>query len=141
MVRSGDSLNPSVWPNGARVAVAITFDVDHEFPVYKLDPALLSLGEYGATTGLPRILSLLKRHEVPATFFVPGMTQRLHPQTIPGILAEGRHEIGLHGWVHERAPELRDRAEEFKMISQAVEVTEASGGVKPKGASRKCPNR
>ncbi|RKR31286.1 MULTISPECIES: polysaccharide deacetylase [Paraburkholderia] len=134
VVRAGDSLNPSAWPNGARVAVAITFDVDHEFPVYKLDPAILSLGQYGATTGLPRILALLKKHEVPATFFVPGMVQKIHPTTVPEILSGGLHEVGLHGWVHERAPDLRDREEESRMISRAIEVlTEAAGGVRPVG--------
>lgn len=133
-VRAGNSLNPPSWPNRARVAVTITFDVDHEFPVYKLDPALLSLGEYGATTGLPRILTLLKHHGIPATFFVPGMTQRLHPETIPEILAQGPHEVGIHGWVHERAPDLRDRAEEESFIARSIEViTQAAGGVRPLG--------
>jgi peptidoglycan/xylan/chitin deacetylase (PgdA/CDA1 family) len=133
-VRSGRSLNPPAWPNGAQVAVAITFDVDHEFPIYKVEPALQSLGEYGATTGLPRLLRLLARHQVPATFFVPGMTQVLHPQTVPQILEGGRNEVGLHGWVHERPPDLRDRAEESDLIARSIHVlTESAGGRKPLG--------
>jgi peptidoglycan/xylan/chitin deacetylase (PgdA/CDA1 family) len=134
VVRAGRSLNPASWPNGAQVAVAITFDIDHETPIHKVEPGMLSIGEYGATTGLPRLLGLLKRHQIPATFFVPGMTQLLHPQTIPSILESGGHEVGLHGWVHERAPDLRDREEEAGLIARAIEVvTKASGGRRPLG--------
>jgi peptidoglycan-N-acetylglucosamine deacetylase len=134
VVRSGRPLLPKVWPNDAQVAVAITFDVDHEFPVYQLNPALQSVGEYGANTALPRLLKLLARHGVPATFFVPGIVQLVHPHTIPDILAAGPHEIGLHGWVHERAPDLRDRAEEAEMIDRSIEVlTNAAGGTRPIG--------
>jgi peptidoglycan/xylan/chitin deacetylase (PgdA/CDA1 family) len=133
-VRAGRSLQPKAWPNGAQVAVAITFDVDHETPIYKLEPAILSIGEYGATTAMPRLLGLLERHRIPATFFVPGMVQMLHPETVPEILKSGGHEVGLHGWVHERPPDLRDRAEEAGLIARSIEVlTEAAGGRKPLG--------
>lgn len=134
VVRAGRTLTPDAWPNGCRVAVSITFDVDHEFPVYKLDPALLSLGEYGATTALPRVLSTLKKFKVPSTFFVPAMVQKLHPETIPSILAAGPHEIGLHGWVHERAPELNGKEEETEFLRKSIEVlAEAAGGRQPVG--------
>jgi peptidoglycan/xylan/chitin deacetylase (PgdA/CDA1 family) len=134
IVRAGRKLTPAAWPNGAQVAVAITFDVDHEFPIYKVEPALLSIGEYGPTTAMPRLLALLERHQIPATFFVPGMVQLLHPETVPQVLKSGRHEVGLHGWVHERPPDLRDRAEEAGLIARSIEVlTEASGGRKPLG--------
>jgi peptidoglycan-N-acetylglucosamine deacetylase len=133
-VRAGRSLVPAAWPNGAQVAVAITFDVDHETPIHKLEPALLSIGEYGATTALPRLLALLERQQIPATFFVPGMVQLLHPETVPQILKSGRHEVGLHGWVHERPPDLRDRAEEAGLIARSIAVlTEAAAGRRPLG--------
>lgn len=131
VIRTGDRLQPRSWPGGARVAVALTFDVDHEFPVHTVDPSLFSLGDYGATTAMPRLLTLLKRHGVSGTFFVPGMTQRLHPETVPDIIAGG-HEVGLHGWVHERAPDLQDREEEELMITKSIRaLTEA--GAKPIG--------
>jgi peptidoglycan-N-acetylglucosamine deacetylase len=134
VVRSGRPLLPSVWPKGGRVAVAITFDVDHETPINRLEPALLSLGEYGATTAMPRLLTMMDRHDIPATFFVPGIVQLLHPQTVPQILASGRHEVGLHGWVHERPADLRDRAEEADLIERCIRVlTDAAGGLKPRG--------
>jgi peptidoglycan-N-acetylglucosamine deacetylase len=138
-VRAGKSLKPDMWPGGARVAVAITFDVDHEFPVYRSEAAILSIGEYGATTAMPRILEMLKRQQIRSTFFVPGMVQVIHPDTVPQILATGEHEVGLHGWVHERAPDLRDRKEEAALLERSINVlTAAAGGVRPVG--HRAPN-
>src|SRR5882762_7177376 len=55
--RVGRKLTPKVWPNGARVAVCLTFDVDNEL-LQRANPlpVPLSVGEYGATTAVPRIL-------------------------------------------------------------------------------------
>src|SRR5262249_30172501 len=61
---------------------------------------------------IPRILDLLSRYNVPATFFVPAVSALLYPDEQRRILAEG-HEIGLHGWIHERngvIPEDEERA-------------------------------
>src|SRR5262245_33911520 len=70
--RFGRKLTPKAWPNGARVAVCLSFDVDNEL-LQRANPlpVPLSVGEYGATTSVPRILDLLDRHQVPATFFIP----------------------------------------------------------------------
>src|SRR5262245_59157161 len=70
--RMGRKLTPKAWPNGARVAVCLSFDVDNEL-LQRANPlpVPLSVGEYGATTSIPRILDLLDRHQVPATFFIP----------------------------------------------------------------------
>ena len=72
--RVGRKLTPKSWPNGARVAVCLSFDVDNEL-LQRANPlpVPLSVGEYGATTSVPRILDLLDRHQVPATFFIPAM--------------------------------------------------------------------
>ena len=41
-------------------------------------PALLSQGEYGSRAGLLRVLAMLDRHYIPASFFVPGVSALLH---------------------------------------------------------------
>ena len=64
----------------------------------------LSEGEYGATTSLPRILDLLDRQGVPAAFFMPAMGTMLHPEMVPVIVSRQRHEIAVHGWMHEFWP-------------------------------------
>src|SRR5262245_31368252 len=70
-VRAGRDLTPKTWPNGARVAVALSFDMDAETGFLRsgqLSPQPLSRGEYGPRVGVPRILKLLEQYGVPATF-------------------------------------------------------------------------
>src|SRR5580765_716443 len=127
--RVGRKLTPKAWPNGARVAVCLSFDVDNEL-LQRANPlpVPLSVGEYGATTSLPRILDLLDRHQVPATFFIPAMGTMLHPEMVPAIVARNRHEIGVHGWVHEFWPGIGDVAKEQRLLAQSIAyLTKASG--------------
>ena len=61
-VRAGRSLKPQVWKNGARAAVALSFDSDHETQSLRYgqnSPGKLSQGEYGSRVAVPRILRLL----------------------------------------------------------------------------------
>jgi len=132
--RMGKKLTPKVWPNGARVAICLTFDVDNELlqrgnPL----PVPLSVGEYGATTGLPRILALLDRRQVPATFFIPAMTLMLHSEIAPSILQRHRHEIGVHGWIHEFWPGIGDAAEEQRLLTRSIEYLTKATGKRPVG--------
>jgi peptidoglycan/xylan/chitin deacetylase (PgdA/CDA1 family) len=91
-------------------------------------PTTLSAADFGAETGLPRILQLLDRHQVPASFFIPAVSALLHPEMIPAILKSGRHEIGVHGWIHESLVGLASESEEERLLSQAINyLTEATG--------------
>ncbi len=132
--RMGKKLTPKAWPNDARVAVCLTFDVDNEL-LQRANPlpVPLSVGEYGATTGLPRILALLDRHQVPATFFIPAMTLMLHPEIAPSILQRHRHEIGVHGWIHEFWPGIADAAEEQRLLARSIEYLTKATGKRPVG--------
>src|SRR3954471_9525487 len=70
------------WPNGAKVAVGLSFDVDNATATLStgnLDYELLSRGEYGAVDGLPRLLRILDRQQLPASFFIPAVSALLHP--------------------------------------------------------------
>src|SRR5262249_6268432 len=101
-VRAGRDLTPKSWPNGARVAVGLSFDLDNETGPLRdgsESPALFAQGEYGSRAGLPRIFALLERHRIPASFFVPAVSGLLHPHSVRAILQSGQHEIGFHGWV------------------------------------------
>src|SRR5882724_10681506 len=109
-VRAGRSLKPARWKNGARVCVALSFDSDHETSTLRegsTSPGRLAQGEYGARAGVPRILDLLRRHDLRASFFVPGVVAKLHPDEPRRVVAEG-HEVGMHGWIHEGTSELTE---------------------------------
>jgi peptidoglycan/xylan/chitin deacetylase (PgdA/CDA1 family) len=134
-VRAGRDLTPKSWPNGARVAVGLSFDLDNETGTLRdglTSPALLSQGEYGSRAGLPRVLTLLEKHGVPASFFVPAVSAMLHPESMKAIAKSGRDEVGLHGWIHERNSQL-DEATERDLLTRAARALEASTGKRPVG--------
>lgn len=91
------------WPNGARCAVALTFDnFGESLDVLKFGHAggALADGVYAPRRGVERILAVLEQHAVPATFFVEGWNARKYAELLREIDERG-HEIGAHGWMHE----------------------------------------
>lgn len=134
-VRAGRKLTPGAWKDGARVAVCLSFDVDNEFhtALFNARPVQLSVGEFGATTGLPRILTMLDRNGIPASFYIPAGAAILHPEMIQSILKSGRHEIGVHGWVHESIPNLVDVQEERRLLDQSIAYLTKVVGKRPVG--------
>jgi peptidoglycan/xylan/chitin deacetylase (PgdA/CDA1 family) len=135
-VAMGPKLLPKSWPNGARVAVLLTFDDDTQSPLLRdgtTEPTALSGSDYGAQTGTPRLLEILDRHQVPATFFVTGVDSLIHPELIPSLLKSGRNEIGIHGWIHEYPPGLDSAAEEERLLDKAIARISSLTGKKPAG--------
>jgi peptidoglycan/xylan/chitin deacetylase (PgdA/CDA1 family) len=135
-VSAGRRLKPRSWPNGARVAVALSFDVDNVSGALArgdLGSGVLSRGEYGAIDGLPRVLRLLDKHAVPASFFIPAVSAALHPQMVKDILSRQRHEIGVHGWIHESLPTLNNEAEEQRLLTQSIDLLTKAIGKRPVG--------
>jgi peptidoglycan/xylan/chitin deacetylase (PgdA/CDA1 family) len=111
--RAGRSLRPKAWPNGARCAVLLSFDADHEtIPLRDNDPSpmRISQGQYGARQAIPRIRRLLGRESIPVTFFYPAVSALLHPEEVRALADEG-HEIGIHSWIHEANTTLPREAE------------------------------
>jgi peptidoglycan/xylan/chitin deacetylase (PgdA/CDA1 family) len=133
-VRVGRKLTPKSWPNGAKVAVCLSYDVDNEGLARGAGlPVPSSAGQYGAVSGLPRILALLDREQVPASFYIPASSIINHPDMVPAILKSGRHEIALHGWIHENLPALDDAAEERRLLKQSIETLTKAAGKPPVG--------
>ncbi|MBK1783535.1 polysaccharide deacetylase family protein [Prauserella cavernicola] len=133
-VRAGRPLTPTRWPGGARVAVALSFDVDHEtIPLRdgETSPGRLAQGEYGARVAMPRILRLLAEHDVPASFFVPAVSALLHPASVEECVAAG-HEIAAHGWIHERNT-LLSAADELDLTGRSLDTLERLSGTRPVG--------
>jgi peptidoglycan-N-acetylglucosamine deacetylase len=132
--RAGRSLAPATWPGGARAAVALSFDSDHETLTLRnadTRPGRLSQGEYGARVAVPRILALLERYDIPASFFVPAMCAMLRPAEVRGYVDAG-HEVALHGWIHERNTELPADVER-DLTFRAADTLEKLAGTRPVG--------
>ena len=71
---------------------------------------------------VPRILEVLKRHRIPASFFVPAVVALLHPDEQRRVIDEG-HEIGMHGWIHEWTGELLENVDKNDGISHPNPLT------------------
>ncbi len=133
-VRAGRSYRPKAWKNGARCAVALSFDSDHETNELRdggKSIGRIAWGQYGNRVGVPRLLKLLAKHDVKATFYVPAVAALTYPDEQRRVIAEG-HEIGIHGWIHEVNSTLPYEAERDLMM-RARDALEKITGVRPIG--------
>jgi peptidoglycan/xylan/chitin deacetylase (PgdA/CDA1 family) len=119
------------WPNGAAVAVSLTFDVDAEAGYlgegdeYRTRLTSLSEGYFGVRRGIPRILRLLSDYEIHGTFFVPGYTAEKHLGLVERLL-EGGHEVAHHGYLHLRSDRVSVQAQQEE-IEQGFAALRAAG--------------
>src|SRR5690606_17399576 len=101
-------------PDGARCIVVVTIDFDgpsHDVGQGYAPLGSHSTGRYSARRGVPRHLDMLDRLAVKASFFVPGYDAECYPDIMRAIVGAG-HEIGAHGYHHERVlfpPEEEER--------------------------------
>jgi peptidoglycan-N-acetylglucosamine deacetylase len=133
-VRAGRSLKPAHWPGGKRCAVALSFDSDHDTNELRdggQSIGRMSWGQYGSRVGVPRILDILRREDIHASFFVPAVAAKLYPDEQRRVIGEG-HEIGLHGWIHELNSVLPE-AVERDLHYRAADALEKITGVRAVG--------
>lgn len=125
------------WPQGKVAAASFTFDVDAESAVLWGNESagarmsVMSHQAYGPLVGIPRILDLLERHQIPSTFFVPGHTAHRYPAAVRAIVAAG-HEIAHHGYLHEQ-PTALTLDEEIEALDRGLEALAEVAGVRPVG--------
>ncbi len=133
-VRAGRSLKPKAWKGGATCAVALSFDSDHETIELRnggKSISKISQGQYGARLGTPRILAMLAKHGVPATFFMPAVSAMINPDEVKAVVGAG-HELGMHSWIHEFNSRLDERTER-DLAFRAMDVLERLSGRRPVG--------
>ncbi|MGI9412834.1 MAG: polysaccharide deacetylase family protein [Hyphomicrobiales bacterium] len=130
--------NPVPWPNGARCACCLTFDMDADSLVHidhKLDGhkrvSAISMLQYGPHVAVPRIVDTYRSLGITQTFFIPAWCIERYPEAVETIL-EGGHEIGHHGYLHED-PRARPREEEAYWLDRASEVIKTATGKAPRG--------
>jgi len=125
------------WPDGVRAAACFTFDLDAESPILFEHPEtaaqldVMTHQAYGPRTAVPRLLRLLDRQAIRATFFVPGYTAERWPDAVRSIRDAG-HEIAHHGYLHEGS-RAADPATEERRLLRGLEALEAVAGVRPVG--------
>jgi len=88
-------------------------------------PTPVSRGEFGVI-GAARILALLKRHGISATWFIPGHTLETYPEACRKVLEAG-HEIGHHGWTHVPPASLSRDEEEAELVRANEQIRKLTG--------------
>ena len=102
--RSQQDGNRAGMPEGKRMASCLCFDFDTLISLwlglFRFNTANpLSRGEFGATVAVPRILALLDRHDLRATWFVPAHTAQVFPDAVKALADRG-HEVAAHSMYH-----------------------------------------
>src|SRR5437763_6405213 len=124
------------WLGSAAALAVLSFDVDAESPIlvegrrHADNPTAMSHQAYGPLVAVPRLLGLLADYELPATFFVPGVTADRYPETLERIVGAG-HEVGHHGHGH-HSPLHLDESRERADFERALEAL-GRVGVEPAG--------
>ena len=125
------------WPDGYRAAACFTFDVDAESPIlfdFPESPAwldVMSHQAYGARTGIARLLRLLDRRGIRATFFIPGYSAERWPAICRSIRDAG-HEIAHHGYLHEGTHGATPAEQDARIVRGLAALDEVLG-VQPTG--------
>lgn len=129
--------NPMPWPNGARCALAITFDVDTDSlihiahreraPDFLASTSWLKYDE----VAVPRILALYRRFGLRQTFFYPAWCMERYPHLVDAILRDG-HEIAAHGYLHEPANTMPLERQVY-WLERQIDVIQRMTGKRPRG--------
>jgi peptidoglycan/xylan/chitin deacetylase (PgdA/CDA1 family) len=129
--------DPVAWPEGRRAAAVLGFDMDAEAVALTVDPesrhrlSAMSHQAYGPVTGVPRILDMLDRHDVRATFFCPGYTAERYPDLVRRVRDAG-HELAHHGYLHEAMAGMTPQ-QEADVLDRGLDALERVAGVRPVG--------
>lgn len=121
-------------PHVPRHIVCLTFDLDAISGFIsrgQTSPSWISRGEFGARVGAPRILALLEKYAIKATWFIPGHTIETFPDICAKVHAAG-HEVGYHGWTHRVRGSLTREEEEAELV-RGIGVIRGLTGRAPPG--------
>ncbi|MBY5592554.1 polysaccharide deacetylase [Rhizobium leguminosarum] len=129
--------NPIPWPNGARCACSISFDIDADSLIHIAKPKdsfdrlyPITMGRYDQVA-VPRVLETYRRLGLKQSFFIPAWTMNQYPDIVDAILAGG-HEIGHHGYIHEDPSEISPQ-EQRHWFEKALGVHVRMTGRRPRG--------
>ncbi len=140
------------WPDGAKLALSVVVNVEEgsEMTIARGDRGMEPVDElgvfvksairnygnesnylYGIKAGAPRVVKLLKRYDIMASWTVAAMALENHPEIAQAIVELG-HEPVSHGWrwVHQFK---MDEAAEREFIQKAVDSIQKTTGTRPYG--------
>ena len=96
------------------------------------DPNAYSYGRYNATTGIPRLVSILERHKIPATLMTSGLVAAAFPERLRAYSASG-HDIVGHGMAQDMVFPTLSPEQANQSIMRSTELIDAAIGRRPDG--------
>ncbi|HEY4185956.1 MAG TPA: polysaccharide deacetylase family protein [Polyangia bacterium] len=132
-----------VLPSFAKAAILVAAALGGAYVAFQEIPAFDPLGRVhwrlprqrqrtcaitfddGPSAGTPRVVEILERHGVKATFFVLAGNARRHPEALRA-LAERGHTVAIHGVTH-RKVHHHSEAEVEREVAAAIEELSALG--------------
>ena len=136
----------AAWPNGKKIAVSVTvmFETwaDDKSPNYSVQTTHLKSGTidyaskawstYGGRVGVWRIVNMLDKLKIPATFFVNGRCTEQYPDAVRQIVRSG-HDIGAHAYTQDQLLAYMSLEEQERTIRRSIDLLETCGGKKVTG--------
>ncbi|WP_120502403.1 polysaccharide deacetylase [Roseovarius sp. EL26] len=130
--------NPIPWPNDAKCAACVTFDMDADSLIHIAHPndghrrlSGISMLQYGPKVAIARIVETYRKLGIRQTFYIPAWCIENYPEAIE-IILEGGHEIAHHGYLHEHPNELPPEEEAY-WLDRGIAVIEKATGQRPRG--------
>ena len=130
--------NSVPWPNGAKCACCITFDMDADSLIHIAHPddgysrvSAISMLRYGPEVAVPRIVDSYRSLGIRQTFFVPAWCIEQYPAAIE-VMLSGGNEIAHHGYIHEHPNELSEEDEAY-WLDRGIETIVRATGQSPRG--------
>ncbi len=130
--------NKISWPNGARCAACLTFDMDADSLIHLEHGAksyqrvsAISMLRYGPEVAVPRIVDTYQSLGIRQTFFIPAWCMQQYPSAVDLIL-KGGHEIAHHGFLHENPIDFSCEGEEH-WLERGMQIHKSMTGQLPRG--------
>src|SRR5207245_5528826 len=128
-------LSENIWPSGIRCAAVFSFDNDDEsglIDAFGPDKMFyVSQGYYDTNAGTWRVLKILERQNIKATFCMVGRTAEKRPDVVKAISEQG-HELATHGWYHRPYYNMPPQ-EERNDIQKTADMIHKITGKRPVG--------
>ena len=94
-------------------------------------PCDISRGLFAGEVGVPRMVRLFDKWQIPTTWFIPGHSIETFPAETQMVVAAG-HEIGMHGYSHEN-PIAMTPVQEEAVMDKCIDLIEKVSGRRPTG--------
>ena len=128
----------SLAHSGGRKKIMCAFGVDVDAVAGWLgsyggedSPCDISRGLFAGEVGMPRLVRLFDRLNIPTTWFIPGHSIETFPEECKMVVDAG-HEIGMHGYSHENPIAMTPEQEEAVM-DKCIDLIERLSGKRPTG--------